>query len=105
MHHGARRTRAEVAGLRQDGTSKDILWPVVSYTDDKGQKREAMANSGSSRISVLPGMKLDVLVKPDQPDRYTSPRCWIAVLIGFAFLVPGILLIQNGLKNFPLNPT
>jgi hypothetical protein len=104
VSYGARRYRGEVIGLRQDDKGGNrLLWPVIAYTDDDGQRHEALASAGSSVISAVPGMPMSILVKPGQPDRCASTGFGWIELIGAACLVPGILLIRSGLKDFPVN--
>jgi Protein of unknown function (DUF3592) len=100
VHYGARRYRGEVLGLRQDG---NVLWPVIAYTDEDGERHEALGTTGSSTIPAVPGMPVDIMVKPGQPDRCTSAGFGWIELAGVAFLVPGILLARSGLKDFPVN--
>jgi hypothetical protein len=104
IHYGARRYRGEVVGLRVDGgLNRSILWPVIAYTDMDGQRHEALSYTGSSQIAAVPGMPMDIMVKPGQPDRCASPSFGWTELLGITFLVPGILLAKAGLKDFPLN--
>lgn len=100
VRYGARRYRGAVFGLRQDG---NVLWPVIAYTDEDGQRHEALANSGSSQIAAVPGMPANIVVKPGRPDRCASAGFGWVELAGVAFLIPGILLARSGLKDFPVN--
>src|SRR5512146_794912 len=59
---------AEVIGVREERASQAMFWPVLAYVDEKGERHEGLANSGSSLIGGrTPGTKTMVLADPASP--------------------------------------
>src|SRR5579864_3365706 len=92
---------AEVVGVHKDDEKQTMFWPVIAYVDEKGQRHEALANSGSSLIGGrTPGAKTMILADPTSP---ASPMLmrdwWFLVAIGAIIVAMGYPFIHVGLKN------
>ncbi len=98
---------AEVVGVRKEDGSQAMFWPVIAYVDEKGQRHEGLANSGSSLIGGrTPGSKTMILADPASP---ASPMLmrdwWFLVAAGTVVSVVGYPFIHFGLKNLHFNWT
>lgn len=96
---------AEVVGVRKDDAKQTMYWPVIAYVDEKGQRHEALANSGSSLIGdKTPGAKTTILADPSSP---ASPMrvsdWWLLIAIGAVVAAMGYPFIHIGLKNLHFN--
>ena len=98
---------AEVTGVRKDDSNQAMFWPVIAYVDEKGQRHEGLANSGSSLIGGrTPGSKLMILANPASP---ASPMLvrdwWFLFAIGAIVAAVGYPFIHFGIKNLHFNWT
>jgi len=91
--------QGEVVAVRKDGCNE--YWPVLAYTDTKGARHEALANSGSSQISGrVPGTRVRLLANPASPDSPMMLRDWWGlVVIGVFPLGVGYPFIHAGLRD------
>jgi hypothetical protein len=97
----ALRVPAIITGVRRDG---DMFYPVYRYMMPGGDTYETVSDTGSNFVKGKEtGREVTLYVFESDPlDIRTELR--IAVLIGLVFLVPGLVLLGNGIFGFPFTP-
>ncbi len=99
--------RGEIVADRKEGSGQAMYWPVVAYSDEHGQRHEAVANSRSSLLSgQVPGTRVTLFADPAKPDSPMLARdWWLLSAAGAIVLAVGYPFIHLGLKGLHFNWT
>lgn len=90
--------RAQIVGVRTDEGGAKTYWPLIAYTDEKGVRREVVANAGSSAIlGRAPGTKVTVFASPKAPEAVMlKGDWWFLVVFGLIFAAVGAPFLAVG---------
>ncbi|MCC7305775.1 MAG: DUF3592 domain-containing protein [Alphaproteobacteria bacterium] len=100
-HIKASRTRAGLPKKKDYG--REIYYPVYEYRAKDGTLVTADDGGGSSFLAnKIPGTEVELLVKPEDPDRVARPG-FLSLLFAFVFGGPGLLLLWIALTSFESN--
>lgn len=91
---------AKVVAVRKDAAGTGEYWPVVSFTDDQGQKHEEFANAGSSTLSGRdPGSEIRVIAAGQSGTPMLVRDWWTLVGVGAVMIAVGTPFIVVGLRH------
>ncbi|MDP2205464.1 MAG: DUF3592 domain-containing protein [Alphaproteobacteria bacterium] len=97
----ALRVPAIITGVRRSG---DMLYPVYKYMMPSGDIFETVSDTGSNFVKGKEtGREVTLYVFENDPQGIRT-ELRVAVLIGLVFLVPGLVLLGNGIFAFPFTP-
>jgi hypothetical protein len=97
----ALRVPAVITGVRRDGK---MLFPVYKYMMPDGDTYETVSDTGSGFVKGKEtGRQVTIYVFAEDPQGIRT-ELHVTVFIGLVFLIPGVILVCNGIFAFPHTP-
>jgi len=97
----AERVPALITGVRRNGK---MFYPVYKYMMPNGDVFETVSDTGSNFVKGKEtGREVTLYVFPEDPQDIRSDLRG-GIIVGLVFLVPGLVLLGNGIFSFPFTP-
>ena len=96
----SKKVMGQISAVKEQGK---YYHAVFKHNSPDGRTYEQDSTLGSSSIlKRLPGTKLHVMIRPDNPEKIRRPT-FIWLLFGSVFLVPGLFIMNLAIKKFEFN--